>query len=108
METLNEYGRLERLFEIKSDIENGSVFNGTVYGENKGKMVNMFVYLDGKKRYFKEVSKEDYEIVKIEATNFLAIYKSAKVKITWTVDGKSVENNLGYAEMYNRFGMDFE
>ena len=106
MKTLIEYGRLERLYEIKSDLENGSKFNGVIYGENKGKGVNIFVFVDGKKRYIKEVSKEDSEIVKQEVAKYLGAKQETKTE--WTVDGKTVKNNLTYAEMYEKYGMDFE
>ena len=110
MKTLSEYGKsgIERANELKAEIENGAKFNGIVYGALKGKYIRIYIFLDGKEKTIKEVEKADAEIVKMEVAEFLGVSKSAKVKTTWTVDGKSVENNLGYAEMYNRFGMDFE
>jgi len=121
METLTAYGRLERLFDIKEQIENGASFNGVVYGEQKGRYINLFVYISGVKAYFKEVSKEDADICKQEAVNFLAvapvisIVESKEVieiknaaKTTWDVNGEEVKNNLTYTQMYDRYGMDFE
>lgn len=109
MTTLEQYGRLQNLEAVKSDIENGAKFNGIVYGENKGsKYVIIFVYVDGKKRYIKEVEKADTEIVKIEVAEYLEVAPIASKQNSWVVDGKSVNNNLTYAEMYEKYGMDFE
>jgi len=121
MKTITAYGKLERFFDIKEQIENGASFNGIVYGENKGRYINLFVYLNDKKAYFKEVSKEDADICKQEAVIFLTaahvasivetkevIETSMTANTTWSVNGKKIKNNLTYAQMYDRYGMDFE
>ena len=98
------------LTQIQDAIINGAKFNGTVYGKNNGKhWVTLHIYLDGKFTKLKEVPKEDVSSLKKEFEAALGtLDKKNNIQSTWTVDGKQVTNGLSYAEMYNRYGMDFE
>ena len=96
--------------EIKAAIENGAKFNGTVYSKYNGQWATMFIYLDGKFTKISEVQKSsaaskkaEYEAVLSNATT-----ASTENQNTWLVNEKTVKNNLTYAEMYERYGMDFE
>jgi hypothetical protein len=91
----------------KTKIENGAKFNGTVYSKYNGKnWVTFSIYLDG--QYFKisEVSKSVMVETKKEIENSLCTNNA--VQNGWLVDGKKVYNNLGYAEMFAKYGTDFE
>jgi hypothetical protein len=110
METLRQYGKLERLENAKELVKSGAKFNGVVYGEKYNKKtMNLLVYINNVKTYIKAVENEDVEVCKKEVLNYLlgTIENSSK-KTTWIVDGKEVSNNLDYAQMYDIHGMDFE
>lgn len=99
---------MENLEIAKTKIENGAKFNGVVYNKFNGKnWVTFSVYLDG--AYFKicEVQKSELATTKKEIEQSLCVSPSLP-KNEWLVDGKKVQNNLSYGEMYNRYGMDFE
>lgn len=92
METLKEYGNrvINRVEEIKSLIESGSKFNGTVYGKNKGKGILLTVYIDGKEKLIAEVEKADADVCKAEFLNFVSV--STMVKETKTVYYQNIHN----------------
>ena len=98
------------LTQIQDAIINGAKFNGTVYGKNNGKhWVTLHIYLDGKFTKLKEVPKEDVSSLKKEFEAALGtLDKKNNIQSTWTVNDKQITNSLSYAEMYNRYGMDFE
>ena len=78
--------------EIKTAIENGSNYNGTVYGKDNGKSwTTLFIYLDGKFTKIAEVSKSDANSKKSEFTN--------ELKAT-------TKNNVGFGETYEKHGLD--
>ena len=92
----------------QTKIENGSKFNGVVYTKFYGKnWVTIFIYLDG--AFFKicEVQKSDLETTKKQIEQSLCVSPSLP-KNEWVINGKTVQNNLSYGEMWNRYGTDFE
>jgi len=92
---------------IKEKIENGASFNGTVYVKNNGKnWSTISVYIAGQYTKIAEVQQKTAQSVKSEVE--AALSRSQENKNEWLVNGKKVVNNLSYAEMYNRYGMDFE
>ena len=91
----------------KQRIENGEKFNGTVYNKFNGKnWVTFSIYLDNK--YFKicEVQKSQMNETKKEIENALCV--NSLPKNEWLVNGKKVQNNLSYGEMWEKYGTDFE
>ena len=107
MKTLNQYGK-NNIEAIKAEIECGASFNGVVYGKKANRnYTKISVFVGGIERTIKEVENVDAEIVKEEVAEYLTVNKAAKKQI-WTVNGKQVENYLTYAQMYDRYGMDFE
>jgi len=95
---------------IKEQISNGAKFNGTVYGKQSGKAwIVLHVYLDNNYTKIACVPKEDAEAMKAEILAEIgAVNNITSNKTQWLVDGKAVQNNLTYAQMYDRYGMDFE
>ena len=100
---------MEKNIEIaKQRIENGAKFNGVVYNKFNGKnWVTFSIYLDGD--YFRicEVQKSELAETKKEIERELCS-KPALPKNEWLVNGKKVQNNLSYGEMWERYGNDFE
>lgn len=94
--------------EIKAAIENGAKCNGVVYSKYNGQWATLFVYLDGKFTRICEVQKSVANSKKAEYEALLATKPVSENKNTWLVNEKPVTNNLTYAEMYERYGMDFE
>lgn len=81
------------ILEIKTAIENGSNFNGIVYGKDNGKnWTTLFIYLDGKFTKLSEVAKSDANSKKAEFTN--------ELKTT------TKTNVVGFGETYVKFGLD--
>lgn len=92
---------------IKEKIENGASFNGTVYVKNNGKnWSTISVYIAGQYTKIAEVQQKTVQTVKKEVE--AALKRSEENRNEWLVDGGKVVNNLSYADMYNRYGMDFE
>ena len=81
------------ILEIKTAIENGSNFNGIVYGKDNGKnWTTLFIYLDSKFTKVAEVSKSDANAKKAEFANELK--------------ASSKTNVIGFGETYEKHGLD--
>lgn len=79
--------------EIKTAIENGANFNGTVYGKDNGKnWTTLFIYLDGKFTKLAEVLKSEANSKKAEFIN--------ELKAT------TKTNVVGFGETYEKYGLD--
>ena len=92
----------------KERIELGAKFNGTIYTKFNGKnWITFSIYLDG--AYFRicEVQKTQLNETKAQIESELCT-KPALPKNEWLVNGKKVQNNLSYGEMWNMYGTDFE
>lgn len=73
------------ILEIKTAIENGSKFNGTVYGKDNGKnWTTLFIYLDGKFTKIAEVVKKDADAKKVEFTAELSSKSNSSKNIDQT------------------------
>jgi hypothetical protein len=83
----------ELLNEIKTKIENGSNWNGTIYGKDNGKRWTLlFIYLDNKFTKIAEVSKADSKEIKDQLTKELKVSKNKDV--------------ASFGEIYEKFGLD--
>jgi len=92
---------------IKEKIANGASYNGTVYVKHNGKnWSTLSVYIAGQYTKIAEVQQKTVQTVKKEVE--AALKRSEENRNEWLVDGGKVVNNLSYADMYNRYGMDFE
>jgi hypothetical protein len=79
--------------EIKTAIENGANYNGTIYGKDNGKnWTTLFIYLDGKFTKIVEVSKSYANAKKAEFMN--------ELKVT------TKNNVVGFGETYEKHGLD--
>jgi hypothetical protein len=110
MKTIESYGSrmVNRLDELKSLIEKGTKFNGTIYAKKQGKGIRVSVYIDGKEKLIGDIEKCDVESIKNEAAAYLSFSARINNSTEWTVNGKTIFNNLTYSEMFKKYGMDFE
>jgi hypothetical protein len=80
--------------QIKTAIENGASWNGTVYSKNNGKnWATLFIYLDGKFTKIDEVAQKEAQQIKRELQ---AELNSAPKQIT----------KMGFGEIYEKYGLD--
>lgn len=110
MKTIESYGSrmINRLAEIKSLLARGAKFNGTIYAKKQGRRFLVTVYIDGKEKLIGDVEKLDVDSIKSEAATYLSVSAKTNNSTEWTINGKTVSNNLSYADMYKMYGMDFE
>jgi len=80
--------------EIKTAIENGAKFNGTVYSKNNGKnWATIFIYLDGKFTRIDEVAQKQAQQIKRE------------LEAELNADPKQ-PYKMGFGEAYEKYGLD--
>jgi hypothetical protein len=80
--------------QIKTAIENGANFNGTVYSKNNGKnWTTLFIYLDGKFTKIDEVAQKEAQQIKRELETELNAAPKTNAK-------------MGFGEAYEKYGLD--
>lgn len=108
---LDEYRGYKNFQTAIEAVQNGN-WNGKIYTKKvgNGRNYDLSVYVDNKYFSLGRWGKEWYAEAE-EAFKLLANPQETKKETTkgkWLVDGKPVENNLNWAQMWQKYGTDFE
>lgn len=111
----------EKLENALQRIADGAKFNGKIYEKQPNKNnIDFSIYLDGEYVNLGRLHRSnaaDYRKTLAEALCISedswkptdsALPKEERGNTEWLVDGKKVKNNLNYAQMWDKYGTDFE